>query len=155
MKKLKNQLTVIQGRLIISLFAVSLFLIISCDKNNQNNDSEDYNIDLSVKYNNQINSFQIDNEGNSFVLIKETYKDDKYYRVFFDKEEMQHIQKSLKEINYSKCDTIDKIVMDGTQYIFELYNKTRKINVVSGTCEQLKPIDKLVKYIIDAYRKKN
>ena len=147
---IKNRLVCLKSFILLSI----LFFIISC--NNKGRDgSKDYDIDLSVKYNNQINCFQIDKEGYAFVLIKETYNDDKYYKVFFDKEEMGYIQKSLKEINFLKCDTIDKITLDGTQYIFNLSNKTIKRNIISGTCEELKPLNKLVKYIVESYNKKD
>jgi hypothetical protein len=159
MKKLRIQSIAILNRLASFksfLTITALSFIIGCNSDKvKKDDSKDYDIDLSVKYNNQINCFQIDKNGNAFVLIKETYKEDRYYKILFNEKEMQHIQNSLKEVSFLKCDTIDKITLDGTQYILNLSNKTIKRNVISGTCEELKPLNKLVKYIVESYRAKD
>ncbi|MFH6990567.1 hypothetical protein ACHRVW_22750 [Flavobacterium collinsii] len=88
-------------------------LNINCTNAVKNNVEDFYTIDLSVKYNSEINSFQIEKDGSSLVLIRNLNADDKYYKVFFNEKEMTHIQKKLTEMDYSKCDTINKVIFDG------------------------------------------
>ena len=136
-----------------SLLLIITLCFISCNDSKQGN-KDDYSIDFTAKYNNQTNSFLINADGNSIVLVKETYIEDKLYRIKFDNKEMKHIWSVLGNLNITDCDTIDKSYSDGTHYIFYLNKNGKKKQLVSGTCEELKPLDKLVNYIIGAYRKK-
>ncbi len=136
-----------------SLLLIVTLCFISCNDSKKES-KDDYSIDFTVKYNNQTNSFLINADGNSIVLVKEIYIEDKLYRIKFDNKEMKHIRSALDDLNINDCDTIDKSYSDGTHYIFYLNKNGRKKQLVSGTCEELKPLDKLVSYIIGAYRKK-
>ena len=151
---IKNKFTYIQSANKFFILLLICLLNINCTNTVKNNVEDFYTIDLSVKYNSEINTFQIEKDGSAFVLIRNLNANDKYYKVFFNEKEMTHIQKKLTEMDYSKCDTISKVIFDGTQYIFVINKDDIKREIISGTCEQLKSSDKLVKFIIEAYRKK-
>ena len=157
MQKLKNQLiiTEIKKLFLIAFVLTTPFLVgISCENKSEIKNNDLYNLDISIKYKKEIKSFIIDSNGIAFIVIKEVYKSDKYYKMAFNKHEMNYIQKSLKEIDFSKCDTIDRNIMDGVQYALYIDNNKDKREIISGTCKQQKPLNKLVKFIVETYKKK-
>jgi hypothetical protein len=131
-----------------------LSIIVNCKNDSQINKNKFYNIDLAIKYKKQVNSFMIETDGRILVIIKEIYKPDKYYKVIFNDSEMNYIQRVLKKIDFSKCDTINQNVTDGIQYVLYLENKEDKRRVIGGTCEQQKPLDELVKFIDKTFKRK-
>lgn len=157
MQKLKNQLIVtwIKKLFLMTFVLTTIFLVgISCKNKSEIENNDLYNLDISIKYKKEINSFIIDSNGTAFVVIKAVNKSDKYYKMTFSKHEMNHIQKSLKEIDFSICDTIEENIMDGVQYALYIDNNTIKREIISGTCKQQKPLNKLVKFIVETYNKK-
>ncbi|UPT71588.1 MAG: hypothetical protein M0D53_04280 [Flavobacterium sp. JAD_PAG50586_2] len=157
MQKLKNRLIItgikksIYNILILTIISLG---IVSCKNSSQKRENNFYRIDLAVKYKKEVNSFMIDTNGVALVIFKEVDMPDKYYKITFNSTEINYIQKSLHEIDFSTCDTINENVMDGVQYVFYLSDKNTKREIINGTCEQQKPLDKLVNFIVETYRKK-
>lgn len=151
---IKNKSKYIKSTYKFFILLIIYFLTINCTNTLKNNAEDFYAIDLSVKYKSEINTFQIGKDGRALVLIRKFNQKDKYYNVVFNEKEMTHIQKTLIEMDYSKCDTINKTIYDGTQYIFLLSNDSINREIISGTCEQLKTSGKLVKFITEAYQEK-
>jgi hypothetical protein len=137
-------------KLIIITFCLLLF---GC-KQKESNDS--YDLDLSIKYKSSLNSFKIDEKGNAVVLINEMGQEPRLYNVVYGASEMKYIYESLRNVNFTKCDSIKNHYVDGTNYIMILKSRnTQKINViVSDNCEQQKSVDKLIFYIAQTFKKK-
>lgn len=131
---------------------ICLLFLYSCKQE----ENKSYNLDLTIKYNAFLNSFKIDNEGNAIVLINEKGQQPKIYKASFSKSEMNFINKSIQNIDFTKCDSIESDYADGTRYILMLKNvETNKdIVVLSDYCEEQKPLNKLVFYISRTFEKK-
>lgn len=115
-----------------------------------------YDLDLTIKYNAFLNSFKIDNKGNAIILINEVGQQPKVYQSSFSESEMNFINKSLQNINFTKCDSIENDYADGTRYILILREQITKKNtiVIKDNCEQQKPLNDLVFYISRTFDKK-
>lgn len=155
MKKLKGQDHADIRNIFIDkkIIIILICFFLTCCKTATNEEGFD-KIDLSVTYNNEVNTFQIANNGSAVVLIRRFGNSDNYYNVIFNEEEMSHIQKELLVTKSSQCDTIKQIKFDGTRYIMYLTKGKSSKEIISGTCEELKPINKLVKYIVEQFNKK-
>lgn len=138
------------------LLMLFMFLnfFISCKKNTMDNEKMLYSIDLSVQQKESISTFKIEPNGKTTVLINKINENNNVYQVKFNKEEVNNIKKKLDEISLTKCDTINKTYVDGMRYVMVLDNTEIKTTLISNTCEQLKPLDDLVLYIMSIYEKK-
>ncbi len=135
------------------LMLIISLLMINC-KEDLNESKNNYNIDFSIKFKKRINSFMINNDGTAVVLIKEIDKSDKYYKILFSNEEMNYIQKTLMNSDFSRCDTIKEYISDSPQYIFYINRQNEKKQIISGICKELKTLDKLASFIVATYEKK-
>jgi hypothetical protein len=133
---------------------VFLNFFISCKKSRPDNEKMLYSIDLSVQQKKSISTFKIEPDGKVTVLINKMYEINNVYQVQFSEQEMSSIKKKLDEISLTKCDTINKTYVDGMRYILVLDDREKKTTLISDTCEQLKPLDDLVLYILNLYNKK-
>lgn len=137
------------------LFFAFLNLFISCEKNQEKNENVVYHIDLSIQQKKTISSFKIEPNGKGTVLINNMTGINSVYQIQFDKNEINNITKRINELSLTKCDTIDENYSDGIRYIMIIKdNKENKKTLVSGTCEQLKSLDRLVLYIMNINNKK-
>lgn len=135
----------------LNILLLCLFLY-SCKQE----ENKSYDLDLTISYNAFMNSFKIDNKGNAIVLINEKGVRPKIYKVSFSESEMNYINKSLQNIDFTKCDSIESDYADGTRYILILKNvETKKeIVVINDYCEEQKPLNNLVFYISRTFDKK-
>lgn len=133
---------------------VFLNFFISCKKSTPDNEKMLYSIDLSVQQKKSISTFKIEPDGKTTVLINKMDEINNVYQVQFSEQEIGNIKKKLDEISLTKCDTINKTYVDGMRYVMVLEDAEKKTTLISDTCEQLKPLDDLVLYIMDVYSKK-
>lgn len=139
----------------IFLFFVLINLFISCKKNQTKDEKVAYYIDLSIQQKKTISSFKIEPNGEGTVLINNISGISSVYQVHFDKIEIDNITKRINGLSLTKCDTIYKNYSDGIRYIMIINDdKQNRKTLISGTCEQLKPLDKVVLYIMSIYDKK-
>ncbi|URC11761.1 hypothetical protein [Flavobacterium sp. B183] len=115
-----------------------------------------YDLDLTIKYDAFLNSFKIDNKGNAIILINEIGQQPEVCQATFSKSEMNFINKSIQNINFTKCDSIENDYADGTRYVLILTDQVTKKNtiILKDNCEQQKPLNDLVFYISRTFDKK-
>lgn len=133
---------------------VFLHFFVSCKKGTPVDEKMPYSIDLSIQQKRSISTFKIEPDGEVTALINKKYEINNVYEVQFSEQEMSNIKKKLDEISLTKCDTINKTYVDGMRYIVVLDDTEKKTTLISDTCEQLKPLDDLVLYILKLYNKK-
>jgi hypothetical protein len=133
---------------------IILSSLIVCSCSSEQGLGENYSIDLTAKYNDNINSFRISPNGEATVLINKLNEPGMLYQVSFTEQEMDSIQHILSTVPLNNCDTVRADQSDGTQYVMNIENKSGKKKLVSNSCEQLKPLDNLVFLIIKSFRAK-
>lgn len=144
---IKNKFTK-KNKLILSILFLSLF---ACKGKSK---EDNFSIDLTVKYNNQTNSFLISNNGNGFALVKEISNPEKFYQFKLDSYESDSIQRVLKKLDFDICDTIKESYNDGTQYVLLLEKDGVKKEIVVGNCNNYQEVNKLVYYIVKKIKEK-
>lgn len=118
-------------------------------------ETENFTIDLTAVYNNNINSYKIEPSGKVLVLFNKTYEKGKLYETVFTKQEMDSIQVELQRITSTKCDTLIKNVSDGLRYAITLNNQKQKFNLSGNLCAKYEGLDKLVSSIVKKVEKKD
>jgi hypothetical protein len=139
---------------IMKLIIITFCLLLFGCKQKEIKDS--YNLDLSIEYKASFNSFKIDDKGNAFVLITEMSENPHLYNVVYNSSEMKYINESLRNVNFTVCDSLKNNSVDGIRYVLIIKNtKTQKeITVINNICEQQEPLNKLVDYIALSFEKK-
>jgi len=136
------------------LVLIIIVTILACGKVKSKNDNF-YTIDLTTIYNDRMNSYKIDSDGNALVLFNRVNEIGKLYEVKFPREDIETIQKEIIKINSKKCDSLKGHVFDGTRYSIILENKKGKIFLNGNTCSNYQILDKLVFSIINKVEKIN
>jgi hypothetical protein len=135
-------------KIILFIVFIILFGCKTTDKN------ENFTIDLTAVYKNNINSYKIEPNGKVMVLFNKTYNKGKLYETEFTKQEMDSIQVKLFEITNIKCDTLIRNVSDGLRYAITLYNQKQKFKLSGNLCAKYEALDKLVYSIVEKVDKK-
>jgi len=133
------------------LLFLILFIFISCKTSNE---SEDFTIDLTAAYSDNINSYKIEPNGKVLVLFNKTYEKGRVFETEFTSFEMDSIQKIFKRIISMKCETLIGISSDGPKYFIVLKNSKGKISLAANTCENYKILDSLAYSIVKMVDKK-
>jgi len=118
-------------------------------------EDENFTIDLTAVFRNNVNSYKIEPNGKVIVLFNKTEENGKLYETEFTKQEMDSIQVELRRITAIKCDTLIKHVSDGLRYAITLDNQKQKINLSGNLCAKYEGLDKLVYSIVKKAEKKN
>lgn len=146
--KLINYL-LIKQKFLIFCFA---FILLACNKNDFKKNNL-YTIDLTTVYNDRMNSYKIDIDGNAVVLLNKINEPGKLYKVKFTMQEVDSIQKEFIKISSKKCDSLEVRVFDGTRYAIILENTKNKIYLRGNICSNYEGLDKLVFSIINKIEK--
>ena len=140
---------VMRNNFIKSLFIFTFLFFLSC--NNQNIDkNSNYDIDITIIYDNNINSYKISKNGEVLFLSNKLNQFGKLYRFVLDKKENENIQKLATDIVALKCDSLKNSFSDEKRHIVIFKNQKSKITLVSNTC---KNEDKLNNFVFSIVKK--
>lgn len=118
-------------------------------------ENENFTIDLTAVFGDNINSYKIDANGKVLVLFNKTYEKGRLYETEFTKQEMDSIQVELRRITAIKCDTLIRHISDGLRYAITLDNQKQKFNLGGNLCAKYEGLDKLVYSIVKKVEKRD
>lgn len=132
----------------------TLLLTVRCSKENKSTSATSYNVDLSVIYNNSINSYKIDSDGSVIVFMNKKDEIGRVYKSKLNKAEFDGIQNEIYQISKIKCDSTVNHYADGMNYILILKRNNEKTTLISNTCDKYERVDDFVLRLVKMFDKR-
>jgi len=129
------------------LIILTFALIVGCNKENKSTVAYS-SIDLSVMYNNSINSYKIEVDSSVVILLNTKDEMGRLYKSTLNKVQFESIQNEISQIYDIPCDSTTNHYADGMNYVLVIKRNGQKITLVSNTCDKYEKIDNFVLHLV-------
>ena len=136
------------------IIILTLILTAGCAKENKSTSATSYSVDLSVMYNNSINSYKIEADSSVIVLLNKKDEIGRVYKSKLNKAEFDNIQNEVYQISKIKCDSTANHYADGMNYILILKRNNEKSTLISNTCDKYEKVDNFVLRLVEMFDKR-